>query len=173
MVVLCIFDSKYWIYSFLFIASSNTSPRFLSLPPREKEIIHFPQATCSENVFGLPAERWEGKETTKLKKWPKLNLRVYWPDVLLNPTIFVPSTFLISVLLCHSFDSIMLKCKGSLTKLTTVTKFYCVQEWLHERKNRTLTYFVTISNTLYQIKLFIVTFFCHPRKFHASPLLIK
>ena len=49
------------------------SHRFLSLPPRENEITHFPQALFFQNLF-LPTERGERKETMELQKWPKLNI---------------------------------------------------------------------------------------------------
>ena len=51
----------------------------------------------------------------ELEKLPKLNLREYQSEVLINFTIFVTFTFLCSVLLCHNLASSMLKCKGSLT----------------------------------------------------------
>ena len=44
----------------------------------------------------------------------KLNLRGYWPQVLINFTIFATFTFLVSVLLCNNLALSMLKCEGSL-----------------------------------------------------------
>ena len=51
----------------------------------------------------------------KLKKLPKVNLRGYWSQVLINSTIFATFTFLVYVLLCNNLASSMLKCEGSLT----------------------------------------------------------
>ena len=51
----------------------------------------------------------------ELKKLPKLNLEGYWPQVLINSTIFGTLTFLGYVLLCHNLASSMLKCEGSLS----------------------------------------------------------
>ena len=46
-----------------------------------------------------------------------------------------------------------------------------MQEWNY-MKDKTLPYFLTISLTIYQIKIEIVTFFSYFKKFH-SPLLNK
>ena len=51
----------------------------------------------------------------ELKKLPKLNLRGYWSQVLINSTIFATLTFLGSVLLYRNLDSSMLKCENSFT----------------------------------------------------------
>ena len=51
----------------------------------------------------------------ELKKLPKLNLRGYWSQVLINSTIFATLTFLVSVLLCYNLASSMLNFEGFLT----------------------------------------------------------
>ena len=88
----CISDSKYWIYSFLFMSPSKT-PRFLLSHPRQKQITKFAQVAFFENLFVPSAEREEGKEIMELKKWS------------MYPSLY-PSLF--HVLLCHNLDSIML-----------------------------------------------------------------
>ena len=51
----------------------------------------------------------------KLKKYPKLNLRGYWSQVLNKFHYFCNVfSFLVSALLCYNLDSNMLKCKGFL-----------------------------------------------------------
>ena len=44
----------------------------------------------------------KGGRIMELKKWPKLSLRRYWLQVLVNSTIFATFTFLVSFLLCHN-----------------------------------------------------------------------
>ena len=60
------------IESFHFHSCSHAklSPRFLSSPPGQVEI---------------------------MKKRPKLNLRGYWSQILINPIIFAPFIFLVSI----------------------------------------------------------------------------
>ena len=62
--------------SFLLMPPSKLSPRFLSLPPRQKEITHSSQTVFSEDLF-FPQQK-EGKRIMELKKLPKLNLQGYW-----------------------------------------------------------------------------------------------
>ena len=95
---------------------AKLSPRFLSLPLRKKENTQFPQAALFENLFFPSKKGEEGEETMReLKKWLKLTLSEYWSEVLINPSIFSPSTYLVSVMLCHNLDSGMPKCECSLT----------------------------------------------------------
>ena len=89
----------------------NSPPGFYHYHSGEKEPTHFPQRTVFENLFS-PAERGSIME---LKRWPKLNLRGYWSQVLINSIIFATFTLLVPVLLCRNSDSSMLKCEGSLT----------------------------------------------------------
>ena len=103
----CICNSKYWIYSFLLMPQSNTVPRFLASPPRQKKIIHFSKEANFENLFP-PVESGDGKETAELKKWPKLTYEG------IGHTTFALFTVLVSVSLYHNLDSSMLKCEGSL-----------------------------------------------------------
>ena len=62
--------------------------------PRQKGIIHFPGTAFFENLFS-PAEKGR---IIEMKNLPKLNLRGYWSQVLINFTIFATFTFFISVL---------------------------------------------------------------------------
>ena len=79
--------------------------------PKQKEITHFTWTAFSENLF-FPQQKTE--RIMKLKKWPKLNLRGYWSQVLITSTIFAVLTFLVAVLFCHNLDSSILKCEGSI-----------------------------------------------------------
>ena len=96
---------------------AKCSPRFLLLPPRQKEITYSSWTVFSEDLF-FPQQKWGdgvfGGRITELKKLPKLHLRGYWSQVLKNST-FSTLTFLFSVLLCPNLASSMLKCEGSLT----------------------------------------------------------
>ena len=83
------------------------SPRFLSSPPGWRKLTISPRQHFSK--IYPPAQTEEGKKTMELKKWPKLNLWEYWQQFLLNPTIFTPFIFLVSVLLCHNLDLSLLK----------------------------------------------------------------
>ena len=101
-------------------SEAKPSPRFLSLLPRQKEITHSSRTAFSKDLFFPSRIRrgWglgEGRRIMELKKLPKLNLRGYWSQVLINSAILATFTFLVSVLLCHNLASSMLKCAGSLT----------------------------------------------------------
>ena len=104
--------------------------RFLSSPPRQKEITHSCRTAFSEDLFS-PKQKGggggEGGIIMELQKLLKLNLRGYWSQVLINSAIFATFTFLISVSLCHNLASSMLKCEGSLTN-KIFTKKYSLQE---------------------------------------------
>ena len=51
----------------------------------------------------------------ELKQLPKLNLRGYWSQVLINSTIFATFTFLVYTLLSHNLKSNMMRYEGYLT----------------------------------------------------------
>ena len=88
-----------WVKLNLFTPKQNSPPGFYHHQSRQKEIIHFLQTKCFENLFS-PAERGR---TIELKIWPKLNLQGYWSQVLINSIPpFATFTFLVSVLLCHN-----------------------------------------------------------------------
>ena len=91
--------------------SKIESVHFCSCPqanlyPSQKEINHFTRTAFSENLF-FPQKK-EGR-IIDLKKWPKLDLRGYWSQVLINSIIFAATfTFLVSILLCHNLNSSIL-----------------------------------------------------------------
>ena len=96
---------------FYWCPKQNSPPGFCHYHSGEKEPTHFSTKNGFENLFS-PAERGRIME---LKRWPKLNLRGYWSQVLINSIIFATFALLVPVLLCHNSDSSMLKCEGSLT----------------------------------------------------------
>ena len=100
---------------FYLCTQAKISPRFLSLPPRQKEIIHSAWTAFSEDLF-FSQQKGEG-EIMEMKKLLKLNPRGYWSQILINCTIFATFTFLVNVLLYHNLPSSMLKCEGPLTEL--------------------------------------------------------
>ena len=51
----------------------------------------------------------------ELKKLPKLNLRGYWSQLLINFTVFLSFKFLVLVFSCHNLASSIRKCVGSIT----------------------------------------------------------
>ena len=107
-----IYESKIEFVHFYSCPQAKLSFRFLTLPPRLKEITHSSQTAFSEDLFS-PSRKEGG--VMELKKLPKLNLRGYWSQVLINSTIFATFTHSASALLCHNLASDMLKCVGSLT----------------------------------------------------------
>ena len=106
-------ESKNLISSFLLMPPSKLTPRFLSLPPSRKEITHSSWTVFSEDLFF--SQQKGGERIMELKKLPRLNLRGYWSQVLINSTIFATFALLVSVLVCHNLASSMQKCEGSLT----------------------------------------------------------
>ena len=96
-------------------SQAKLSSRFLLLPSQAQGNHQFLRKAFSEDLF-FPQQKWsEGRSIMELKKLPKLNLRGYWSQVLINSTMFATYTFLVAVLLCHNLASSMLKCEGSLT----------------------------------------------------------
>ena len=93
---------------------AKLSPRFLSLPLKQNEITHSSWTVFSEDLF-FPQQKVGEERIMERKKLPKLNLRGYCSQTLINSTIFATFTLLVSVLLCHNLASSMLKCEGSLT----------------------------------------------------------
>ena len=108
---------NFWIYGIILLLEN----KFVS---QKIEFLHFysyPQAFCPQdfitttlgrrNTFPLNTAFWKSifpqqkGGIMELKKWPKLNLRRYWSQVLINFTIFVTITFLVFVSLCHSLYS--------------------------------------------------------------------
>ena len=79
--------------------------------------IHFSMAAHFENLFP-PVESGQGKETTELKKCPKLTYEG------IGHTIFALFTFLVSVLLYHNLGSSMHKRKDSLNMPNQNIYFY-------------------------------------------------
>ena len=101
-------ELKNWIYSFSPMPLCKTLPQVFIINPlyRGKLLIFSRQDILKTEPFCS-----RGEETIRdLKKWPKLNLQGYWSQVLINPTIFVLFTFLVTALLYHNLDSSMLKC---------------------------------------------------------------
>ena len=95
----CICESKNWSVHFCLCLEANLSPRLLSLPPREKEIIHsFWTSIFLKSIF--PQQKGEERRIMEWKKWPKLNLQGYWSQVLINCTIFAAFTLLF--LFCYA-----------------------------------------------------------------------
>ena len=74
------------------------SPRFLLLPPRLKEVAHFPQTGFLKNLFfaSRTMEDYGAEKLTRIKLGRVL------VTTLINSTIFAAFTFLVSVLLCHN-----------------------------------------------------------------------
>ena len=64
---------------------------------------HTSQAKLSPWFLSSPP-RLRGITVRELKRWPKLNLRWHWSQVLVNPIIFAPLTFLFTVLLHYNLD---------------------------------------------------------------------
>ena len=64
---------------------------------------HTSQAKLSPWFLSSPP-RLRGITLRELKRWPKLNLRWHWSQVLVNPIIFAPLTFLFTVLLHYNLD---------------------------------------------------------------------
>ena len=57
-------------------APKQTLLRFLSSPPRQKEITHFPQAAFFENLFP-PCRKGGGEENMELKNHHLSNLHIF------------------------------------------------------------------------------------------------
>ena len=76
-------------------------------PPARRKLLISPEQHFLEIYFSH-SRLWRIME---LKKWPKLNLRGYWSQVLISCTIFATFTFFISVLLYHNLDWSMRKCE--------------------------------------------------------------
>ena len=90
---------------------AKLSSRFLSSPLQVEG--NYPLSL--NNVFWksiFPQQK--GGRIIEPTKWPKLNLRGHWWQVLINSIFFSTFTILISVLLWHNLDSSFLKCEGSL-----------------------------------------------------------
>ena len=138
-----IFCPEYISWIFMALRLSEISPWFLPLPLQAGGNYPFPP----HNVFYVFSQR-KGRRIMELKKLPKLNLKGYWSQVLINSTSFATITFLVSVLMYHNLDSSMLKCEGSLI----FTKRYSVQEY-KSMKGKTLPTFLIISPTIWQFKI--------------------
>ena len=111
-------ESKKWICSFLLAPPSKPLPQVLIITPRLRETTYSSRTVFSENLF-FPQQRvgvsGGGEERImELKKLPKLNIRGYCSQVLINSTVFANFTVLVFVL-CHNLASVMLKCEGPLT----------------------------------------------------------
>ena len=91
-------ESKNWIYCFLLMPPSKILRKVFIITPQTEEI--------------YPRQRF-----FKIYFFPcfPLNFSRYRSHVLINPTIFGPCIFLVSVLPSHHLDSSMLGCEGSLT----------------------------------------------------------
>ena len=123
-------SQKLNLFIFFSCPQAKFFPKFLSSPLQtEWNYSFFPNSVFWKSIF--PQQKGEAKILWSWKKWPKLNLRGNWSQVL-NSTILATFRFLVSVLLWHNLDSSMLKCEGSLTHLI-FTKKHSVQEWLYER----------------------------------------
>ena len=108
---------NFWIYGIIYYWKINLWAKKLNF----FIFTHTPQAFCPQvfitttlgrrNTFPLNTAFWKSifpqqkGGIMELKKWPKLNLRRYWSQVLINFTIFVTITFLVFVSLCHSLYS--------------------------------------------------------------------
>ena len=112
-------ESKKWICSFLLVPPNKPLPQVLIITPRQRETTYSSRTVFSEDLF-FPQQKVDvsggrGEERImELKKLPKLNLRGYCSQVLVNSTVFANFTFLVFVL-CHNLASVMLKCEGPLT----------------------------------------------------------
>ena len=93
-------------------SKAKISFRFLSLPLQAEVNRSLPSKQRFSKIFFSPAEKREGYGAENI---PKLNLRGYWSQVLINSTIFANFTLLVFVSLCYNLDSSMLKCEGPLT----------------------------------------------------------
>ena len=81
---------------------AKLSFRFLTLPFQAQEITHFPQ----KQQFLKICFSQQKKTKIKLARVLVTSFDKF--------TIFATCTLLVFVLLCHNFDSSMLKCEGSL-----------------------------------------------------------
>ena len=75
------------------------SRRFLSLPPRQKEITHSSRTAFSEDLF-FPQQK--GGEDYGVEKVIKIKPTRNWSHILINSTIFATFTYLVTVLFCHN-----------------------------------------------------------------------
>ena len=75
------------------------SRRFLSLPPRQKEITHSSRKAFSEDLF-FPQQK--GGEDYGVEKVIKIKPTRNWSHILINSTIFATFTYLVTVLFCHN-----------------------------------------------------------------------
>ena len=134
-------ESQNWICSFL-LMPAKLFRKFLSLPPRQKDIFHSFRTVFSEDIF-FPSKRGWGQKAMELGKIPKLNLRGYWSQVLINSTIFS---------FCFAVPQFSFKHAEVWRYFNFTNKSFTqkcsVQEWLHEIYNFALPYFLAISPTI-------------------------
>ena len=94
-----------------FLSQNIESIHFYSCspPPPAKLSTRFLSYNSPRQNF-LKIVRGEGGGNyERCEEVTKIKLLRYWSQVLINPTIFLPFTFLVTVLLYHSLDSSMLK----------------------------------------------------------------
>ena len=102
-------------YSFFIALKQNSPSGFYHHHPQAEGNYPFLPNNVFWRYFFLSRKGGGVGRWLWLKKFPKLNLRGYWSQVSINPTILATFTFLIHILLCHNLASSMLKCEGSLT----------------------------------------------------------
>ena len=79
-----------------------TLSQVLIITREQKEITHFLQAAFFENIS--PSRKGGRRNYERAEKMTKLNLWVYWLQVLMNPTIFASFLFLVSILMRHNLS---------------------------------------------------------------------
>ena len=84
------------LFIFFSCPQAKFFPKFLSSPLQtEWNYSFFPNSVFWKSIF--PQQKGEGKILWSWKKWPKLNLRGNWSQVLTNSTILATFRFLVSV----------------------------------------------------------------------------
>ena len=102
------------------------SPRFLSSPASRRKL---PISSRQHFLKISPSRKGGRRNYERAEKMTKLNLWVYWLQVLMNPTIFASFLFLVSILMRHNLSRLKF---FNLTN-NFFSENCSVQAWLHKR----------------------------------------